>query len=194
MGQMERWLTQLNVTRMGRGENNWIQTFSGIRFFPTDPHVEDIYIEDIAHALSNMCRFTGHCRQFYSVAQHSVLVSKHTGAVGYGMHGLLHDAAEAYLADVAKPIKPLLIGYEQIEERLMNVICDKFGISREMPRGVKIADARMLRTEARDLMGEPPAAWDFPEWCEPYDDQIVAWEPELAKQKFIERFNQLIGE
>jgi 5'-deoxynucleotidase YfbR-like HD superfamily hydrolase len=104
----------------------WIQTYSGIKMHPLSPTEEEISIEDIAHALSNLCRFTGHCNKFYSVAQHSVLVSVYSPR-DYAMWGLLHDASEAYLNDIARPIKisDEYNTYRKIEENLMKVIAKK---------------------------------------------------------------------
>ena len=82
-------------------KGDWMQTHSGIQFWPLDPRPEDILIEDIAHALSNQCRFAGHCCFHYSVAQHSVLVSENVPAQD-AMWGLLHDAGEAYLVDLPR--------------------------------------------------------------------------------------------
>lgn len=85
-------------------DNSWIQTFSGRQFFPLEPRVEDVCIEDIAHGLSNLCRYAGHCECFYSVAQHCLLVSRVVPRE-HALRGLLHDASEAYLIDVPRPIK-----------------------------------------------------------------------------------------
>jgi 5'-deoxynucleotidase YfbR-like HD superfamily hydrolase len=83
---------------------SWIQTYQGGCFEPFNPHPDQIHIRDIAHALALTCRFTGHCLDFYSVAQHSVMVSQIVSHK-HALAGLLHDASEAYLTDVASPIK-----------------------------------------------------------------------------------------
>src|SRR5579885_2784587 len=85
---------------------DWIQTYCGVAFYPLDPRPEEILIEDIAHALSMLCRFTGHVKRFYSVAQHCVYVS-HRCDPKDALWGLLHDAAEAYLNDISRPVKSL---------------------------------------------------------------------------------------
>ena len=89
---------------MSERVGDWIQTMSGVIFYPLDPRPEEIRIEDIAHALSHQCRFAGHCREFYSVAEHSVRVSRELPQE-FMLWGLLHDASEAYLVDLPRPIK-----------------------------------------------------------------------------------------
>lgn len=138
----------------------WIQTFTGKRFFPLDPKTEDVDIQDIAHALSLLCRFNGHCNQFYSVAQHSVLVSKLV-APEHRLAALLHDATEAYLSDIPRPIKhQLKLG--MIEYKLLIAILNHFGITTYPQKEIKWADNVMLATEARDFMGETNG-WYLPE-------------------------------
>src|SRR5271165_7548492 len=99
--------TALSSVRPGSADNrkgDWIQTYTGRVMYPLDPRPEEINIIDIAHALSNLCRFTGHVRTFYSVAEHSVRVSQHCDPKD-ALWGLLHDASEAYLADMSRPMK-----------------------------------------------------------------------------------------
>lgn len=189
--RLHTWLNEyLLAPMMRRNDHNWIQTYTGKKFYPADPSVEDIDIEDIAHALSNMCRFTGHTKEFYSVAQHSVLASW-ICEEGDRMWALLHDASEAYLTDVAKPIKPILVGYDHIEDRLMSAICERFGLPKDQPASVKIADMIMLATEQRDLLCSPPAEWTQTKGVTPAAWGIVPWFPKHAKNKFLERFYQL---
>jgi uncharacterized protein len=102
---------------MSTRTGDWIQTYTGKQFWPLSPLPEDIVIEDIAHALSMQCRFGGHVRTFYSVAQHSVHVSLLVEPQ-YALWGLLHDAAEAYLVDLPRPIKKFSemgLLYQEIE-------------------------------------------------------------------------------
>src|ERR1035441_7163695 len=142
-----------------------ITTFSGIRFWPLLPNPADIRIEDIAHALSNQCRFGGHAREFYSVAEHCVRVSQHCRPED-ALRGLLHDASEAYLSDVPAPIKelPQFEAYRAAERSLQGTIAIRFGLSAEQPRSVTEADRAVLGIEIRDLLrptvgrqhGRPP--------------------------------------
>jgi hypothetical protein len=172
-----------------------MQTFTGRQFWPVDPRAEEICIEDIAHALSNQCRYAGHCEEFYSVAQHSVIVSV-TCAPRDALWGLLHDAAEAYLVDLPRPIKrhsELGAQYRQLEEVLMAVICECFGLPLVEPASVKKADNVVLVTEMRDLMARPPARWKE-SWANgPSPWVIYAWSPKKAEQEFLQRFNYLTG-
>jgi 5'-deoxynucleotidase YfbR-like HD superfamily hydrolase len=171
-------------------EDPWIQTYTGKRFTPTNPVLEDIDIEDIAHALSNICRFTGHSENFYSVAQHCVLVSyicQHHNA----LQGLLHDASEAYCQDIASPLKRTaqLSGYREVEAKLQNAIANKFNISEIEPDDVKVADLKVLATEARDLLVHQRSDWDVGH--DPLPFIIQAFSPKEAKQLFLNRFWEL---
>jgi len=168
---------------------SWIQTYVGIPFYPLDPRAEDINIIDIAHALSNLCRFAGHVNQFYSVAQHSVLVSLHC-APEDALWGLLHDASEAYCVDMPRPIKhsPGLIPYRKIEQDIMNCVAQRFGLPFQEPESVKQADLTLLYTEKRDLL---TMHQDWGWKVEPLPDPIVPLSPEQARMTFINRFLQL---
>lgn len=167
----------------------YIQTFTGKRFYPLDIQPGDIDLEDIAHALSNICRFTGHTKHFYSVAQHSVLVS-YLVPGQHALAGLLHDASEAYLTDIAKPIKMLaeLSEYEALEGSVMQAIAIEFGFDYPLHESIKTADGRMLFTEKRDLL---PVNLDWGYELEPYASTIHPWYPSVAKDFFLSRFNKL---
>lgn len=182
---------------MKKRSGNWIQTHSGERFYPFDPRKEEIILDDIVHALSLICRFVGHCSNFYSVAQHSVLVSQKC-TPEYMLEGLLHDAAEAYISDIAHPIKRNVL-YKPIigiEDDILNVIYEKFGVnvSIKSTKSVKLIDKRMLYTEKRDLMavnivwGKDGVVNEY----EPYDDlKIKAWDSEASQLRFYQLFNEL---
>ncbi|TKI02119.1 HD family hydrolase, partial [Martelella alba] len=128
----------------------WITTFSGRHFDYADPDINSICITDIIHALSNECRYAGHCSQFYSVAQHSVLTSMIVPPA-FALEALLHDAAEAYCKDIPAPLKRLLPDYHAVENRVDAVIRRRFGLPEAMSPEVKRADLIMLATERRDL-------------------------------------------
>jgi len=180
---------------MKERKGDWIQTISGIAFYPLEPRPEEIQIYDIAHALSHQCRFAGHCRQFYSVAEHSVRVSR-TVSPEFSLWGLLHDAAEAYLVDLPRPIKKWCeMGrlYQEIEDNLMLAICARFGLDPEMPAAVKEADTVLLVTEKRDLMVAQPKPWEA-EAAEPLPERIYPQSPYWAKVFFLERFQMLGGQ
>lgn len=168
----------------------WEETFTGVSYYPTDPHVEDINIEDIAHHLALQCRFNGACKVFYSVAQHSVLVSKL--CKNYPLWGLLHDAAEAYLGDLVRPVKynsELGYLYKSIEKLNMWAIINKFNLEPVEPAEVKVADDILLATEARDLMRSGGANWNLTQL--PLQEKIQAWTWQRAEMEFLERFLEL---
>jgi hypothetical protein len=163
-----------------------ILTYSGNLFSPLDPQPKDVHIEDIAHSLSLLCRFTGHARVFYSVAQHSIQVSLRVPPK-YALWGLLHDATEAYLNDISLPLKvlPEYSEYRDAEKRLSQVIMTRFGLDPEEPEPVKVADKLMCRIEGCVLMN----GWqDVP-------TQSFYWEapmgPEAAEKDFLRRFKEL---
>lgn len=165
----------------------WMQTYSGIAFEPFNPRAADICIEDIAHSLALQCRFAGHCRFPYSVAQHSVLVSK-TVPAEFAFVGLMHDAAEAYVVDLPRPIKSHadLARYRAIEDHVWRALCVRFGLPLQLPEEVKMADNIVLATEKRDIMTAPPREWlPLPE---PRNDRIEYWPWENAKASFLEAF------
>ena len=133
----------------------WIQTVSGKRVDLPTPKPEQIDINDITYALAMKCRFNGQCKKFYSVAEHSIRVSWLLPE-GLSLAGLLHDANEAYLPDIPRPVKELIPDYKRVESLMEEAINKKYGIelSEEDKRHIKRADNVMLATEARDLMGD----------------------------------------
>ena len=179
------------ITRMTR-KGEWLQTFTGKQFWPLDPCPEEICIEDIAHALSLQCRFGGHCKEFYSVAEHSWRVSFMCDATN-ALWGLLHDAAEAYLVDLPLPLKHFsALGekYQLVEQRLMVAVCLRFGLEASSSPNVKESDRFMLHWEARDLMSPHPAPWAG-EGCLLPAEVIKPLLPKEAEAAFLERFREL---
>lgn len=174
-------------------DHNWIQTATGRQFWPLQPKAEDVCIEDIAHALANKCRFTGHVKDFYSVAQHSVYVSYFVPDCDK-LCGLLHDATEAYLPDVSRPVKHQLANFKEIEDRLHQVIGNVFGLDWPMPETVKRADDLLLVTERRDLMSGRKVPWSIEYDVQPLPFVIDAWTPEVARREFLDRFESLVKE
>jgi hypothetical protein len=166
-----------------------LMTASGLDFYPLAPDPAAVRIEDIAHALSNICRYGGHVREFYSVAQHSVLLSR-AAPLHLGRWALLHDAAEAYVGDIPRPLKRHLVGYEAIEAGVMAAIVTALGLSpAEMPPEVKAMDNAIIADEARALM--PERAKDWPAADGELGIDIVAWSPQVARKAFMAQYNWL---
>jgi uncharacterized protein len=162
--------------------------------FPLDPRGDEIHIEDIAHALSMLCRFNGHVKRFYSVAEHCCHVSDLLPD-SWKLTGLLHDASEAYLCDVPRPLKRspgFADGYLLAERKLEQAICQKFGARWPYPQAVHAADNRLLATEALQLMAPL-----HPEWRDLYFPveglSLPCWAPPLAQAEFLARFEALTG-
>lgn len=169
----------------------WITTASGRSFSLHDPQPSDVCIEDIAHALSNLCRWTGHTRNFYSVAQHSMLVAEKLPAEAK-LHGLMHDAHEAYIGDISRPLKRYL-GSElikQLESRIDEAIFIRFGIDPYYEL-VHDADSRMLATEARILCRDSKWAERMPHY---EDVQILPWPAGNSRSVFVAAFRQYGGQ
>lgn len=168
-----------------------IVTYSGRVMRPLEPEGADFCIEDVAHSLANQCRFTGHTARFYSTAQHSVLVSEIVPTSDRFV-ALMHDASEAYLSDISRPVKRQVAfqAYKEIEERLMYALADHFGFAWPAPATVHWADDVLLRTEQRDLM---PNLLRVP-GDDYLDFKIAPMLPEQAESYFLARFHELTGE
>lgn len=151
---------------------SWIQTYTGIAFDLINPTPDMVSLEDIAHALSMQCRYNGHTRRFYSVAEHSVHVSSVLASAGIEeqRQGLLHDACEAYIGDLVSPIKrlPAFSAFNDLERAIwIDAIAPRFGLSEVLSHHVKTADRRMLATEKPQVLGTEPKMWGLTD--EPYE-------------------------
>lgn len=171
-----------------------IQVVSGRVLDPLNPNPDDILIEDIAHSLALQCRFAGHVRVPYSVAEHCVRVAT-IAPVEDKLEALMHDASEYALVDLPSPLKNSLFGdrYREVEENLMNVIADKFGFRRGMLDSVKKADNVLLCTEARDLLNARRDSDLWSPWLtsEPLSQIIEPWGWREAKESFLSYFKLL---
>lgn len=164
---------------------------SGNYFNLLAPDESEFTILDIAHALSNLCRFNGHTREFYSVAQHSVLVSQIL-PVDDQLPGLLHDAAEALVGDMVRPFKNILPDYRAIEKSVEAAVLKRFGIS-SIPASVTHADLILLATERRDLLPQDDRQWGLLDGITPLDARIEPWTPIRAEFEFLNRYSFLTG-
>lgn len=179
-----------SVTGPYANQHEWMNTFTGRAFYPMDPDPEQIDILDIAHALSMACRYAGHVRHFYSVAEHSVYISRAVPAP-YALAGLLHDATEAYMGDMVRPLKKMMPEYRAAEDRLERVIFKKFGCPPMMPPVVKEMDLRIVQDEKAALMNPSPLPWTALDGVEPLGIRIWAMMPSAAEQFFLDRFREL---
>jgi len=169
-----------------------ILTINGSYFDFMNPEESTFSVEDIAHALSHVCRFAGHTKRFYSVAQHSVLVSLNVPEE-YALEGLLHDAAEAFIGDISTPLKQLLPEYKIIEKRIEKAVFNRFGLHEDLPVEVKLADLIMLATEKRDLMVYvDDEAWPMLNNVVPMAKTINPLLPVEAAALFLERYEEII--
>lgn len=176
--------THTGDTRRG----DWMTTASGRKFWPLDPRAEEVDIEDIAAALAKACRYGGHCTWHYSVAQHSVYVSYRVPP-GMELQGLLHDATEAYCADVPRPLKPYLTNYASIEQGIWWAVAERFGLPHALPEAVHDADNAVLVAEMQQIMVRDPD-WRLPQ-VEPARLRIAQWTPDQARSAFMRRFAEL---
>jgi hypothetical protein len=179
----------MSETTWHRGD--WMQTYSGRQFYPLAADPEDISGDDIAHSLSLICRYGGHIDRFYSVAEHCVLMSYYV-AEEYALWALLHDATEAYVGDMVRPLKRQIPQYVEIEDRLMRVIVDAYNLATyEMPAAVKDADNRILLDERAVLFVKPPAGRWAVDGLEPLGVHISGWAPEMAEVAYAARLAEL---
>jgi hypothetical protein len=162
---------------------------SGAWFDFGAPASSDFTIEDVAHGLANVCRYAGQCRRFYSVAEHSILVSEI--AVGLELEALLHDAAEAFMGDIPRPLKQLLPEYRRIENNVQEAILTRFGLSTPIPLRVKDADLRVLAAEQSQIM--PPGAdhWAREQNVVPALAVVRCLDPDTAERAFLNRYERL---
>jgi len=167
-----------------------ILTVTGRYFDFIHPYRNTFSIEDVAHGLSNICRFGGHTRRFYSVAQHSVLVS-HLVPRTDAFAGLMHDAAEAFIGDIPKPLKELLPDYKAIEKRVEEAVLLRFGLVLPLPPCVKRADLVALALEQRELMPPHDDKWALIEGMDVPELSISPVSADEAKAMFLRRFHEL---
>lgn len=198
---MEKEMTYVNIG------DAWTNTFSGKVARPLEPEKTDYDIEDIAHSLSMQCRWNGHTREFYSVAQHSVYASRYIRVKGesiptkekpYKFAALMHDASEYVLCDVPRPIKGHLGGYKLLEAKTELAIQNHFNImvAPHILDAVKLIDNELLVRERTLLVNKAPnIIWGFETFDDSYIREILteipSWNPALAKELFLKAFEEL---
>jgi uncharacterized protein len=174
----------------------WMQTYSGIAFDYNSNDCSQITIEDIAAHLSKICRFNGACKEFYSVAQHSVLVAKDLKYLGYDikhqLYGLLHDAAEAYVGDIVRPFKSEYMS--NFEDKILVRILSALGLSKReslsYKETIKHSDNRLLITEKHQLMAIPQRDWEFEYEPSPIIIKPLSWK--RSNKMFLFHYNKLM--
>lgn len=194
---------------MDNKEVTWIETFTGKRINPMHLDEEMIDINDIAHSLALQCRFVGHCIVFYSIAEHSMRVAEllHKMLTGNAddmdigaeataktcLAALLHDAAEAYIGDISRPVKhhPMFKFAIELEKQILGKIMKKFNCTGANWELIKKADDIMLATEAEYLMADSGKGWYLPELPLPHRPKLIA--PEDVEPMFLYRFEKYGG-
>ena len=175
----------------------WMQTRSGLRFWPLDPRAEEVDIRDIARGLAMTCRYGGQTSSFYSVAEHAVIVSLYVPPE-FARQALLHDSSEAYIGDMIRPLKhtPEMSVFREAEARIEVAVFERFRITRtpESDRAVKEIDDRILVDEIGLFMADPAMYWDRHTAVAPLGAAIPGLAPAQAEYLFVSRFAELFPE
>lgn len=167
----------------------WITTHSGLHFDYQKPIIDSICIEDIAKGLSHECRYTGQLDRFYSVAQHSVECS-YVVADKFKLEALLHDAVEAYCKDIPSPLKKLLPDYRLVEDKVDQVIRQKFNLPLTISPEVKQADLILLATEHRDIANDGKE-WPMLKGIPSLERKLKCMSSDESYVRFLGRFFEL---
>ncbi len=196
-----RWLYLLASWLAPVTSKDWLQVYSGKKFYPLEPDRNEFVVADIARALSMLCRYNGHVARFYSVAEHACHVSDivfaRTKNPTLAFWALNHDDSEAFLCDVPRPMKriPAMAPYRAAEKRVQEWVCDRLGLSREEPNIVREVDTEILGTEARALKspihpdwGKTTSTGQLPAAIE---GLLLGWSTDRAEHEFLERFDVL---
>jgi uncharacterized protein len=174
-------------------DDQWIRLLSGAQFNYNRPEESDVTLDDLASALSNICRFSGHLPCFYSVAQHLVNTSRIVPAE-HAFDALMHDTAEAFTNDLPTPLKWALPIFKELEVKIETAMSQKFGFNYPYPAAVKEADTNMLILEKLHVKKDD-SVW--PHYENIVVDHLVdmvdlkPWQPCRAKREFLERYEEL---
>jgi hypothetical protein len=180
---------------------DYIETYTGVKFYPLDPRAEDVDVADMTHAISHLCRFGGHCSVFYSVGQHSLLTVSYLRGQGASTFvqflGLTHDFTEAYVVDMPSPLKRQLPEYIAVENAIESVIWESFGLrtpTDEEYAEVKAADVFVVQLEAR-LLNVNKTEWaDDVAPMLRFDNYADEPRPSVIKAELQREFNRLFAE
>lgn len=171
-----------------------IRLYSGAMFDYNHPELCLVDIEDIAHALSNVCRFAGHVSHFYSVAQHAVNASRIVDDE-FAFDALMHDTAEAFTNDIPTPLKVAVPMFKALEISIEAAMAERFGFRFPLPDAVKVADLQMLKLEKESMKGTDNSEWAILDGVEADHLRplvnLSMMSPTIAKQQFLARFEEL---
>ena len=170
---------------------DWIETYTGKKFYPQNPNHADIDIMDVAHSLSNRCRFSGATYKFYSVAQHSVHICEFVPAE-YKLEALLHDAAEAYFPDIPSPLKPFLPDLLLFEAKIHKAVAARFSLEYPWPEIVIEIDREIVADEARCLLPSQGEGWLGERVG--FAKAIIPWEPRAAERAFLDKYQECVAD
>lgn len=174
-------------------EDGWLETFTGEQFHFLQPLAAEIHVEDVAHSLSQLCRYNGHTKAFYSVAEHSILICDWIAANFPGASqqvlrtALLHDVAETYLGDMSRPVKHQMPQFKELEHIIEGAAAERFDIELPFPAVVEECDARILVDEREQCMSDSGNEWGT-DALEPLGVEIKFLDPPNVRRLFMERF------
>lgn len=170
-----------------------ILTYSGLNFLLHGESINAFRLEDIAHSLSMQCRYTGHVKRFYSVAEHCVLMSRHVTDLGFKIMALYHDAVETYVGDLASPMKQCLPDYKKIEEDIERRLFMWLGYSVPpyVKKLIKVLDIRIMLRERDVLLPATAKEWIENEVVTPLDIDIMCWPPAEAEKEFLKQAEEI---
>lgn len=174
------------------GADGWIETNSHETYFYGKRNPENINILDIAHGLSNLCRYSGQCNYFYSVAQHSCIVHD-VAPIHLKAIGLFHDAAEAYISDIPRPVKNIVPEIKKLERKIQIEVSERFKLTFPWSSQIEILDSQLMLREAQ-LLFDGGVSWTV-EGLPPLEINIPSfWSPKRAKREFLFRYEVLCND
>ena len=172
------------------GAHGWIETNTHNTFFYGKRNPENISLLDIAHGLSNLCRYSGQCNHFYSVAQHSCIIFD-TAPMHHKLIGLFHDASEAYISDIPRPVKTIIPEIKNLEKQIQLQVAERFKLDFPWSSQIEILDSQLMLREAQ-LLFDGGVSWTV-EGLPPLDVDIKSfWSPKRSKREFIYRYELMI--